>query len=51
MGSLVFDPSHGWGVVVGITLAVLSAVPNFTFMPYYPFWSLPIIALVDTIRK
>jgi len=43
----------GWGVlagqtwarVVGITLAVLSAIANFLFIPYYPFWSLLIIAL------
>jgi hypothetical protein len=43
----------GWGVlagqtwarVVGITLAVLSAVVNFAFIPYYPFWSLTVIAL------
>jgi hypothetical protein len=31
--------------VVGITLAVLSAIANFLFIPYYPFWSLLIIAL------
>jgi hypothetical protein len=34
-----------WGRVVGITLAVLSAIANFAFIPYYPFWSLIIIAL------
>jgi hypothetical protein len=34
-----------WGRVVGITLAVLSAVSNFAFVPYYPFWALAIIAL------
>jgi hypothetical protein len=34
-----------WARVVGITLAVLSAVANFLFIPYYPFWSLLIIAL------
>ena len=34
-----------WGRVVGITLAVLSALANFAFIPYYPFWSLIIIAL------
>jgi hypothetical protein len=34
-----------WGRVVGITLAVLSAVANFLFIPYYPFWSLTVIAL------
>jgi hypothetical protein len=34
-----------WGRVLGITLAVLSAVSNFAFVPYYPFWALAIIAL------
>jgi hypothetical protein len=34
-----------WGRVVGIILAVLSAIANFAFIPYYPFWSLTIIAL------
>jgi hypothetical protein len=34
-----------WGRVVGITLAVLSAIANFLFIPYYPFWSLTVIAL------
>jgi len=34
-----------WARTVGITLAVLSAIANFLFIPYYPFWSLLIIAL------
>jgi hypothetical protein len=34
-----------WARAVAITLAVLSAVANFLFIPYYPFWSLLIIAL------
>jgi hypothetical protein len=34
-----------WARVVGITLAVLSAIANFLFIPYYPFWSLLIIAV------
>jgi hypothetical protein len=34
-----------WARVVGITLATLSAIANFLFIPYYPFWSLLIIAL------
>ena len=34
-----------WARVVGITLAVLSAIANFFFIPYYPFWSLLMIAL------
>jgi hypothetical protein len=34
-----------WGRVVGIILAVLSAITNFLFLPYYPFWTLLMIAL------
>jgi hypothetical protein len=34
-----------WGRAIGITLAGLSALANFAFIPYYPIWSLVIIAL------
>jgi hypothetical protein len=34
-----------WGRIVGITLAALSATANFLFIPYYPFWSMLIIAV------
>jgi hypothetical protein len=34
-----------WARAVGIGLAVLSAIANFLFIPYYPFWSLLMIAL------
>jgi hypothetical protein len=34
-----------WARVAGIILAVLSAIANFAFLPYYPFWALTIIAL------
>jgi hypothetical protein len=34
-----------WAAVVAILLAILSAVGNFFLIPYYPFWSLLIIAL------
>jgi hypothetical protein len=33
-----------WARVVGITLAVLSAISSFLFIPYYPFWSILVIA-------
>jgi hypothetical protein len=36
---------RAWAGVVAIVLAVLSAVSNFFFIPYYPFWSLLMIAL------
>jgi hypothetical protein len=43
----------GWGLLSGrtwarsvaIALAVLSAIANFLWLPYYPFWSLLIITL------
>ena len=35
----------GWAVVTGIFLAGLSALANFFFIPYYPFWAILVIAL------
>jgi hypothetical protein len=43
-GAYVFSGAT-WARVLGMTLAVLSAIANFFFIPYYPFWSLLIIAL------
>lgn len=34
-----------WGRSVGVGVAVLSMLANFAFVPYYPVWSLLIIAL------
>ena len=34
-----------WARVIGVTLAVLSAIANFIFIPYYPFWAILIISL------
>ena len=34
-----------WGRVVGITIASLTILANFAFIPYYPIWSMLIIAL------
>jgi hypothetical protein len=34
-----------WAGALAIVLAALSAVSNFFFIPYYPFWSLLMIAL------
>ncbi len=34
-----------WGGVLAIFLAILAAIANFFFIPYYPFWSITIIAL------
>lgn len=35
---------QAWAQIAGIALAVLSALSNFMFLPYYPGWSLVIIA-------
>ena len=34
-----------WAGVTAIMLASLSAVANFFFIPYYPFWAILVIAL------
>jgi hypothetical protein len=34
-----------WAAAVAVFLAVLSAIANFFFIPYYPFWSILEIAL------
>jgi hypothetical protein len=34
-----------WARVVGIGLAVISALANFLFLPHYPIWSIIVIAL------
>jgi hypothetical protein len=34
-----------WAGIVALTLAMLSAVSNFFFIPYYPFWAILEIAL------
>jgi hypothetical protein len=51
LGVVVFFAGWGiltgatWARVVGMTLAVISAVANFFFIPYYPVWAVLIIAL------
>jgi hypothetical protein len=34
-----------WARGTGILIAVLSAVANFAFLPYYPWWSLLMVAI------
>ena len=34
-----------WARSVGVLIATVSAIANFAFIPYYPLWSLTIIAV------
>jgi len=34
-----------WARSIGIVLAILSAIANFFYIPYYPVWAVMIIAL------
>jgi hypothetical protein len=34
-----------WARHVGTVVAVLSAVANFMFLPFYPFWSIVVLTL------
>jgi hypothetical protein len=36
---------RAWAGIVALVLAGLAAIANFFFIPYYPFWSLLMIAL------
>jgi hypothetical protein len=36
---------QAWARSVGVVLAILSAIANFFFIPYYPVWAVLIIAL------
>jgi hypothetical protein len=44
-GGYALMAGRTWGRILGLVLATLSAVANFAFIPYYPFWSLLMIAL------
>jgi hypothetical protein len=34
-----------WAGIAGISIAMISAIANFFFIPYYPLWALLVIAL------
>lgn len=36
---------QGWVALVAIILALVSAIANFVFIPYYPFWAIVVIAV------
>jgi hypothetical protein len=54
LGALVFVAGlcvllgQSWGQIAGVVLALLSAVANFVFLPYYPPWGWLVIAF-DTV--
>lgn len=35
---------QGWAMIAGIVIAMVSALANFMFLPYYPLWALVVIA-------
>ena len=35
---------RSWALVAGLGLAVISALSQFMFMPFYPFWALLLLA-------
>jgi hypothetical protein len=37
--------AYPWARVAAMVLAIVSAIANFFFIPYYPFWSILVIAL------
>ena len=51
LGALIFVVGIGvftrkvWAVITAAVLAMFSAVVNFFFIPFYPFWSIVLIAL------
>ena len=45
LAGLALLAQKAWGGMVALTLAVLSAIANFFFIPYYPFWTILEIAL------
>jgi hypothetical protein len=35
---------QAWAYMVGIVLAIVASITNFAFLPYYPIWSMIVIA-------
>ena len=38
-----------WARTVGVIVAVVSAIANFAWLPYYPVWSITMIAIAVTV--
>jgi hypothetical protein len=41
--------AKSWAYVIGIVLAVAAGFANFAFLPYYPIWSLIILAFIIAV--
>ncbi|MYW66585.1 hypothetical protein GTY65_21335 [Streptomyces sp. SID8379] len=35
----------GWGRLAGTVVAAISLITQFMFLPYYPVWALPVMAI------
>ena len=44
MGAFAVMRGAVWGRTVGVIIAILSILINFTWLPYYPIWGLVMIA-------
>lgn len=44
VGFFLFSGAQ-WARVIGIVVAVISAISQFFFLPYYPIWAIVIIAM------
>jgi hypothetical protein len=55
MGLIILAAGFGlfsgavWARAIGVSMAVISAIANFLFLPYYPVWSILIIILNVTV--
>ena len=38
-----------WARTIGVIVAVISAIVNFAWMPWYPVWSIAMIAIAVTV--
>ncbi|HEY7196950.1 MAG TPA: hypothetical protein VH306_07175 [Gaiellaceae bacterium] len=45
LAGLALFAGRAWAAVTALILALISAISNFFFIPYYPWWSLLIIGL------
>jgi hypothetical protein len=44
-GGYALFAGRTWGRILALVLATLSAIANFLYIPFYPFWSILMVAL------